>query len=177
MFIKSKVSKSALAAVFAGVAMFSTQSANAIDSTVPLNVSATVQSACTFGSLATPDVTYDLNFGTFTVGATGPGSDKSASVAIAVECAANTSYSIGANGTVGSRKMTGPPGAPFLKYELYSDGAFTIPLGNIGTAGVISSGGATTGTTHTIHGLIPQAGNTTVTPGGYSDVVILTLRF
>jgi spore coat protein U-like protein len=176
MFIKSKVSKSALAAVFAGVAMFSTQSANAVDANATLNVSATVQSACAFGTVASPATVYSLNFGTFTVGATGPGSDKSASVPVAVECAAATSYTIGADGTVGSRTMTGP-GVPVLKYELYSDAAFTTALGNIGTAGAISSGGATTGATHTIYGLIPQAGNTGATPGAYTDVVILTLRF
>jgi spore coat protein U-like protein len=176
MFIKSKVSKSAFAAVFAGVAMFSTQSANAVDANATLNVSATVQSACAFGTIATPATVYSLNFGTFTVGATGPGSDKSASIPVAVECAAATSYTIGADGTVGSRAMTGP-GVPTLKYELYSDAALTTALGNIGTAGVISSGGATTGATHTIYGLIPQAGNTGATPGAYTDVVILTLRF
>jgi spore coat protein U-like protein len=173
MFLKSKFSKSALASVMASVAMLSTQSANAVDTSATLNVSATVQTACAFGTVASPVNTYSLNFGTFTVGS---GSDKSASVPVAVECAAATSYTIGADGTPGSRSMAGP-GVPVLAYELYRDAAFTQALGNIGGAGVISSGGPSTGTTHTIYGLIPQSGNAGVTPGAYTDAVILTLRF
>jgi spore coat protein U-like protein len=173
MFLKSKFSKKALASVLAGVAMFSTQSANAVDTTATINVSANVQTACAFGTVTTPVTTYTLNFGTFIVGS---GLDKSASLPVAVECAAATSYSIGADGIPGAREMAGP-GTPVLKYELYRDNTFTQVLGNIGGASVISSGGPSVGTTHTIYGLIPQTGNAGVTPGAYTDVVILTLRF
>jgi spore coat protein U-like protein len=173
MFFKSKFSKSALASVFAGVAMFSTSIANAVDTTATLNVSATVQTACAFGTVATPATVYTLSFGTFTVGAP---TDGASSVPIAVQCAAATSYSIGADGTPGAREMAGP-GTPVLKYELYRDAAGTQVLGNIGGGDVITSGGASTGATHTIYGVIPQIGNAGVTPGAYTDVVILTLRF
>jgi spore coat protein U-like protein len=173
MFLKSKFSKKALASVLAGVAMFATQSANAVDTNATINVSANVQTACAFGTVTTPVTTYTLNFGTFIVGS---GLDKSASVPVAIECAAATSYTLGADGIVGAREMAGP-GVSVLKYELYRDAAFTLALGNIASPGVISSGGPSTGTTHTIYGLIPQAGNAGVTPGAYTDTVILTLRF
>jgi spore coat protein U-like protein len=173
MFLKSKFSKSALASVFAGVAMFSASIANAVDTTATLNVSATVQTACAFGTVAAPTTVYTLNFNTFVVGS---GVDKTASVPVAVECAAATSYTLGADGIPGAREMAGP-GVPVLKYELYKDAAATQVLGNIGGAQVISSGGASTGATHTIYGVIPQSGNAGVTPGAYTDVVILTLRF
>jgi spore coat protein U-like protein len=173
MFLKSKFSKKALASVLAGVAMFSTQSANAIDATATLNVSATVQTACAFGTVSAPVASYNLAFGVFSLGS---GVDKQASTSVVIECASATTYTLAADGTVGSRVMAGP-GIPTLKYELYRDLANTLPLGATVGVNTIDSGGASTGATHTIFGRIPQAGNTGVTPGAYTDVVTLTLSF
>jgi spore coat protein U-like protein len=173
MFLKSKFSKSALASVFAGVAMFSASIANAVDTTATLNVSAIVQTACAFGTVATPTTVYGLNFPTFIVGS---GINGEVSTSIAVQCAAATPYTIGADGTPNAREMAGP-GTNVLKYELYRDAAYTQVLGNIGSGGVISSTGGPVGNTHLIYGLIPQAGNAGVPPGTYTDTVFLTLRF
>jgi spore coat protein U-like protein len=173
MFLKSKFSKLALASAFAGVAMFSTQSANAIDATATLNVSATVQTACAFGTVSAPVASYNMAFGVFSLGS---GVDKTASTSVVVECASATTYTLAADGTVGSRVMAGP-GIPTLKYELYRDVGNTLALGATVGVNTIDSAGATTGGTHTIFGKIPQAGNTGVIPGSYTDVVTLTLTF
>jgi spore coat protein U-like protein len=173
MFVKSKFSKVALSTVFAATAMISTQSANAIDATATLNVTATVQTACAFGTVAAPTATYNMAFGVFSLGS---GVDKTASTTVTVECASATTYTLGASGTIGSRDMTGPTATP-LKYELYRDAANLLPLGASTGANAITSTGASLGGTHVIYGTIPQAGNSGVPVGPYTDTVTLTLTF
>jgi spore coat protein U-like protein len=177
MFLKSKFSKSALASCFAVAAMFSTQSANSADATTTLSVSAQVQAACVFGTIASPNATgYLLGFGNFVLSSAG--ADATAQASIDVECASPTSYTLGTAdiAPVSGRTMI-TTGTSVLKYELRRNSATGPILDFIGGSNVFSSAGLVTSGTHTIFGVIPQAGNGGAAPGAYTDTVTLTLRF
>jgi spore coat protein U-like protein len=176
MFLKSKFSKTALASAFAVAAMVSTQSANAQPSTsnATLNVTAAVQSACTFDAS-----TYLLGFGTIVIGNGGQVVDSFVDVTIA--CGSAQPYTLGASGTLGNRSMAGSialgstSAGALLNYELYKDNARSVPMGTNGANPI--SGTGTLGTPHRIYGRIPQVGNESAPAGNYADVISLTLTF
>ncbi len=175
MFSMIKLSKSSIAAAaFGVVSIFAHQGVNA--QTATLNVSATVQNACAFGSLTTPASNYSMAFGTFTIG----GTSSNASVAVDVECASATPFTIAADGLVTGREMsnTSNPAGTKLKYNLFKDVAGTVALGSTG-GDLLSSSGPVGGglTSNTIYGVIPQLGNALVPAGSYTDTVTLTLAF
>jgi spore coat protein U-like protein len=169
MFLKSKFSKSAFASVVAGVAMFSAQSANAQSTTANLNVTATVQSACSFDATS-----YTLGFGTIVIGSAG--ANKTGSVDVTIACGSSQAYTLGASGSVGARSMAGTGTAigSSLNYELFRDAGRTQALGNASTNWISATG---LGSLHTIYGLIPQLGNETAVAGNYQDTITLTLTF
>jgi spore coat protein U-like protein len=170
MFLKSKFSKTAISSAFAVAAMVSAQSANAQSiANANLIVTATVLTACSF-DLAS----YALPFGNITIGSTG--SPQPGQVDVTVACGSSQAYTLGASGTVGARSMSGigPIVGSSLNYELYRDAARSQPLGNVSTNWISVTG---SGATHTIYGLIPQAGNNAAPAGSYTDTIQLTLTF
>lgn len=90
--------------------------------------------------------------------------------------------SLGAgNGTVSARLLSS--GSSSLRYGLYTDPTFTVPLGD-GTGGTVTISGSvdldllglSPGLEYTMYGRIPARQVTTV-PGVYVDVVPVTLEF
>jgi spore coat protein U-like protein len=173
MFIKSLLNKTLLATSAAAfVAMIATPVANAGSATAQLLVSATVQSACAFGTTVTPATSFPLAFGIFSIG--GPVLDVTAPVD--VDCAAATPFQLSAGGTAGSRTMSNGTGGA-LVYDIYTDAARTVPMGStVGTNQITDPGFAGVKTVN-IYGRIPQAGNALAPLGTYTDVVVLTLTF
>jgi spore coat protein U-like protein len=95
-------------------------------------------------------------------------------------CTGSTPYNVGLNAgtatgaTVTTRSMTGPAGA-LLGYKLFTNSGHTTNWGN--TVGTNTEAGIGTGLAQslTVFGQIP-AGQS-VTPGAYSDTIIVTLTY
>jgi spore coat protein U-like protein len=173
MFIKSLLNKTLLATSAAAfVAMMATPVANAGSSNANLLVTATVQTACAFGTVLSPATSFPLSFGIFSIGT---GGDKDVAATVDVECAAITPFTLRAGGTPGSRTMS-DGGTGTLIYDIYTDAGRTIPMGNT-VANQISSPGSSGITAVSIFGRIPQAGNALAPLGTYTDTVLLTLTF
>jgi spore coat protein U-like protein len=172
MFNRFNLSKSLLAVSVVSGAFF-TAPAFSQTATGTLNVSTTVQAACTFGTLATPGNTFSFIFPDFQVG--GPSIAPTTPASIDVECASAATTAVLSTGAVGaapgSRTMTS--GLNSLKYDLYTSAARTTVFG--GTNTITIAGGAPAQAQ--LFGTIPTAQNLGVAPGAYADIITLTLTF
>lgn len=96
---------------------------------------------------------------------------------VTVKCTPSTDYAValsnGNNGTApGARKMK--KGSETVTYGLYRDAAHTNLWGD--TAGLLSSAsGSGANQNFTVYGLVPA--QTTPTPGGYTDTVVVTVTY
>ncbi|XUY29090.1 Csu type fimbrial protein [Agrobacterium sp. rho-8.1] len=134
--------------------------------TVPFNVTATVEPTCVVSA-------QTLNFGTHTnlvtaVDATG---------AISLTCTANLPYTVSLNGGLSnaspaSRKMVRPNGS--ITYGLYTNAARSNPWGS-GAGQTVSGTGNGTAQSLSVYGRVPA--QTTPMTGLYSDTVVVTVNY
>jgi spore coat protein U-like protein len=173
MFSKFVSSKSVLAAAIVGtVATFAAPAFSQTTVTSILNVSATVQTACAFGTVTSPVASYDLIFGNFAIG----GADKTANVAVAVDCASAVPFALTTDKANASRAMAGP-GASTLKYELYTNIGMTTEFSTTPALGFTGTGVVGAPIAFTIYGKIPQAGNAGAQLGAHTATETLSLVF
>lgn len=145
----------------------STGTAEAATTTSTFNVTATVQATCTVSAT-------NLAFGAYA------GVQVTGTTAIAVSCTNTTAYQVGLNAgatsgaTVTTRQMAGPSAA-VLNYALYRDAARTQNWGNTAGTDTVSGTGDGTQRSITVYGTIP-AGQY-VSPGAYSDTIVVTVTY
>lgn len=159
--------RTALASFIVVGSCLSSKTAEAATTSSTFNVTATVQATCTVSAT-------NLAFGVYT------GVQATGTTAISVSCTNTTAYQVGLNAgttsgaTVTTRQMTGPSAA-LLSYALYRDAARTQNWGN--TAGTDTVSGTGDGNTRsiTVYGNVP-AGQY-VTPGSYSDTIVVTVTY
>lgn len=160
-------SRTTVASIFVVGSCLSPTVAEAATTSSTFNVTATVQATCTVSAT-------NLAFGVYT-GVQGTGT-----TAISVSCTNTTAYQVGLNAgttsgaTVTTRQMAGPSSA-VLSYALYRDAARTQNWGN--TAGTDTVSGTGDGMTRsiTVYGAVP-AGQF-VSPGSYSDTIVVTVTY
>jgi spore coat protein U-like protein len=127
-------------------------------------VTAVVQATCLVSAT-------NMAFGTYT------GVVVTSTSAVSVTCTNTTTYNVGLSAglatgaTVTTRKMTGPASAT-LGYALFSDAARTINWGNTVGTDTISSTGNGSAQLSSVFGQL--AAGQLVTPGAYSDTIIVT---
>jgi spore coat protein U-like protein len=175
MFSKFVSSKSILAAaIVSSIASFTAPAFSQQTATGTLQITAVVQAACTFGTLAQANSIFNFSFGNFQAG----GADLTPAPAIVdVECASSATTAVLSSpdavvAAPGSRNMLN--GTNVLKYDLYTNASRTTVFG--GVTGTISvAGGAARQVP--IYGTIPSAPNLSAAPGTYNDTVNLTLTF
>lgn len=102
-----------------------------------------------------------------------------ASASITVNCSNTAAYSValdgGANSSGSTRRMAGPS-AQYLAYSLYSDSGRSSLWGDGTTLGSTVAGvGTGSNQTLTVYGRI--LANQLVSPGSYSDTVVVTLTY
>jgi spore coat protein U-like protein len=171
MFHKFFSTKSVVATALVGAFAAFSAPAFSQSATASLTVSATVQTACAFGSVTTPETAYNLNFGTFSIG----GVDSDAQVDLLIDCASAVPFTLSAAGTANARAMTF--GASSLSYALYKTAGRTTLFGNGPTETITGTGVPGLAQPVSIFGRVPQAGNGAAAVGNYTDTVVLTLTF
>jgi spore coat protein U-like protein len=130
-------------------------------------VTATVQATCLVSATA-------MAFGTYTGAVATPTSTLS------VTCTNTTPYNVGLSAgnatgaTVTTRKMTGPASAT-LNYPLFRDSARTLNWGNTVGTDTLSSTGNGSAQLSSVFGQL--AAGQLVTPGAYSDTIIVTVTY
>lgn len=141
--------------------------AHAATTTTTFAVTSTVQATCVVSA-------NNLAFGTYN------GTQTDATTSISVSCTTTTPYNVGLNtgtasgATVTTRQMTGPS-ASLLNYSLFRDSARTLNWGNtVGTDTVTGTGNGTAQVLN-VYGTVP-AGQL-VTPGSYSDTIVVTVTY
>jgi len=116
--------------------------------------------------------TPDASTGTLRINCTGTGTG-SATVTL------NLTLNTGMSGTFSTRKMFS--GVNTLNYNLYWSAAYTQIMGDgtggsfAGTATFVVPAGGSNFATGTMYGLIPASQD--VVPGGYSDVITVTVTY
>jgi spore coat protein U-like protein len=130
-------------------------------------VTATVLATCLVSAT-------DMAFGTYT------GAVVTSTSTLSVTCTNTTPYNIGLSAglatgaTVTTRKMTGPASAT-LGYALFSDAGRTINWGNTVGTDTVSSTGNGIAQLSSVFGRL--AAGQLVTPGAYSDTIIVTVTY
>lgn len=137
-------------------------------SSMQLSVGANVVKACTVTASS-------LAFGSYT------GSQLDSTATISAQCTSGATYQIGLDpgtapgATVTHRKMLGP-GAAVLSYNLYSNSGRSVNWGNTPGADTVAGSGSGGVQALTVYGQIP-AGQSSLTPGNYTDTVTVTLTY
>jgi spore coat protein U-like protein len=135
--------------------------------TASFTVTAVVQATCLVSAT-------NMAFGTYT------GAVATSTSAVSVTCTNTTPYNIGLSAglatgaTVTTRKMTGPASAT-LNYALFRDSARTLNWGNTVGTDTISSTGNGSAQLSSVFGKL--AVGQLVTPGAYSDTIIVTVTY
>jgi len=145
-------------------------SARAATATKSFDVTATVDPQCSIDAV-------NINFGVYDVFAV---TDKTATGSVTVRCTKGATVRVdlddGMNGP--ARKMSN--GGATLNYDLYSDAAMSSRWG-AGASGVnpyspSATATSTAATATTVYAKLPQ-GQTSATPGSYTDTVVATVNF
>lgn len=102
-----------------------------------------------------------------------------ASTSITVNCSSTAAYSValdsGLNDDGSSRRMAGP-GGKYLSYQLYSNSGRTSLWGDgVSYGNTVAGVGTGSNQTLTVYGRVPAS--QLVTPGSYSDTVVVTLIY
>ena len=168
MFGQSLIRKSAVAASLIGAVAALSMPAQAGTATASLNISANVQTACAFGTVASPVSSYAMNFGTFIVG----GSNLDAQLTVPVDCSSATAFTLAT--ASGAKTMVDAGGSNSLVFELYTDAARTTVFGGANTIAPVAASGVTN---NIIYGRIPQIGNASAVVGAYTDTIVVTMTF
>lgn len=138
--------------------------------TATFTVTVLTQAACTVSAT-------NLSFGVYT------GALNNTSSTLSVVCTDTTTYNVGLNAgngtgaTVTNRKMTGP-GSAVLLYSLFQDSAYSVNWGNTVGTDTVSGTDASSFAVPivlTVYGQLAAA--QFVTPGSYSDVILVTLTY
>lgn len=137
---------------------------------VNLNMDVLISASCSIANLT--DATWSGIDGNFAAATT------SSSGKVTVSCNLLTSYSVGLgngqNFSSGSRRMK--KGSEFIAYNVYKDLTMLLPWGNIGSGNEATGVGTGLNQALTVYAKIP-AGQTPVSSGTYTDVVVVTLNF
>jgi spore coat protein U-like protein len=135
--------------------------------TTTFTVTATVPATCTLSASA-------LSFGTYL------GLQLNVTSTLTITCTNTTTYNVGLNAglatgaTVTTRKMTGPASAT-LSYAMFRDSARTLNWGNTVGTDTLSSTGNGSALLSSVFGQL--AAGQQVTPGAYSDTIIVTVTY
>jgi spore coat protein U-like protein len=115
-----------------------------------------------------------MNFGTYS------GLQINVTSALTITCTNTTVYNVGLNAgvatgaTVTTRKMTGPASAT-LNYAMFRNSARTLNWGNTVGTDTLSSTGNGSPLLSSVFGQL--AAGQSVTPGAYSDTIIVTVTY
>jgi spore coat protein U-like protein len=115
-----------------------------------------------------------LNFGNYS------GLQINVTSTLTITCTNTTTYDVGLNAglvtgaTVTTRKMTGPAPAT-LNYAMFRDSARTLNWGNTVGTDTLSSTGNGSPLLSSVFGQL--AAGQSVTPGAYSDTIIVTVTY
>jgi spore coat protein U-like protein len=167
MFGSYRVSKEAIVAVGAGLALLPVLGIQAAN----LNVSANVQEVCQVRTAT------DVDFGNLSPG----GGNVTSNGAVEWRCTKSSTADVTLNGgSNGDRTMDGPVGEA-VQYQLYQDASVSAG-GNIWgrTVGTDTVGVTGTGmsawTSETVYGEVLAADYEDVEAGSYSDVVVVDIQ-
>jgi spore coat protein U-like protein len=135
--------------------------------TTTFTVTATVPATCTLSASA-------LNFGTYS------GLQLDVTSILTITCTNTTTYNVGLNAglatgaTVTARKMTGPASAT-LNYAIFRDSPRALNWGNTVGTDTLSLTGNGSPLLSSVFGRL--AAGQVVTPGAYSDTIIVTVTY
>jgi spore coat protein U-like protein len=135
--------------------------------TTTFTVTAIVPASCTLSASS-------LTFGTYS------GLQINVTATLTITCTNTTTYNVGLNAglatgaTVTTRKMIGPASAT-LNYAMFQDSARTLNWGNTVGTDTVSSTGNGNPMLSSVFGRL--AAGQSVTPGAYSDTIIVTVTY
>jgi spore coat protein U-like protein len=141
--------------------------AQAATDTADFGVQLVVQNACT---LTAGGTAADLDFLSVTGNIT---SDIDATTDLTVNCNNGASYTIGLEGSNGSRSLSN--GTQTVSYELYRNSGRTQAWGELASGNEFGGTGTNADQTITVYGRVP-AGQS-VGAGTYTDTVTATIEF
>lgn len=103
--------------------------------------------------------------------------DTASTATVSVSCPAVTSYTVSLSAGSGSyAQRTLISGALVLNYNLYRDVSATQVWGDgSGSTFMVSGSVGSSGTDHTVYGVVPHQSQ--AVPGSYADTIVVTLSF
>ena len=162
------VAGAGVAALVAGIAVYSQSNVEAAQQTSSFTVSASVTANCTISAGA-------LTFGPYDPVMTNASTDLDQTSTITVACTKGStgvvSLDNGLNFSGGARRMK--TGSNFLAYEMYNDSGRTTVWNASNTVSYTAASKASTGLT--LYGRV--AAGQDVPVGSYSDTVVATITF